>query len=900
MKIINIGILAHVDAGKTTLSEALLYVSGSIRKFGRVDHRDTFLDTFSLERERGITIFSKQAKILLPNMQINLLDTPGHTDFSAELERSLAVLDYAIIVVSAIEGVQNHTSTVWRLLKAYNIPAFIFINKTDYEQADKERIYEEIRKELDENIVDFTAFADSNAAGRAYEELSYCDEKLMDEYIRNNRIKNESIAEAIFKRKIFPCIFGSALKLQGIEELLGLLSVYTNMPVYAKDFGAIVYKINRDDSGAKLCHLKITGGILKTRMQIGEEKINQIRIYNGEKYECCNELAAGNICAVTGLDKIHACDVLGVQPRLQSKVIEPVLNYDILIPENVNMQTFYKEMQLLAEEEPQLCLLYDSVRSSMRIRLFGAMQTEILQELIRSRTGVEAEFLQGSVIYKESIENTVEGVGHYEPVRHYAEVHLLMEPAERGSGLVFENRIFESRLSAGWQKNILSHLKEKNHVGVLGGFPITDMKISLVAGRADNRHTDGGDFKEAAFRALRQGLMQARSILLEPYYLFTISLPRRSLGRALSDLGGMYAKFDAPKIQGEEAVIEGYAPVACIQNYQAEIMSYTAGEGRISFSFKGYDTCHNTEEVLEERGYEPDADEENPSGSIFCVKGSGFYVPWEEVFAHMHLDSYLESYIEKESFEEDMDVSRNRGEFNQDKAKDGLDKGKKYHKDKKEEEDLLEIFERTYGKIKPRIGEEYYAPRKIEAPQKPYVYKEVKKLKEYILVDGYNVIFAWKELNELAKVNIDAARSKLADILCNYQGYIKSDIILVFDAYKVEGHKTEIIPYQGIYIVYTKQAETADQYIEKTVHEMSKNYNVSVITSDATEQVIIRSKGCRLMSSREFEDEIGRINEEIRKNHLSSFQNKKNYLLDGVSEEVKAALDKLKFGKDTS
>lgn len=910
MKIINIGVLAHVDAGKTSLSEALLYTAGSIRKFGRVDHGNSFFDTFAMERERGITIFSKQARIVLPKAQINLLDTPGHVDFSAEMERVLSVLDYAVLVISAVEGVQSHTRTVWRLLKEYEIPCFIFVNKMDYEHAERETVYREIREKLDERIVDFSG-GEAGSGGFSkprteqgkeeerlegssefLEELSYCDETMMEEYIECTAIKKSSLTEAIAKRGIFPCIFGSALRLRGVEDLIFLLCEYTKMPDYQDEFGAIVYKISHDEAGKRLSHMKITGGRLYNRMQVKEEKINQIRLYNGEKYETCGELEAGNICAVSGLSGLRASEVLGAQQELRSKQIEPVLSYEIRIPKEADLPFFYQKMQEIADEEPELSLFAEARDSVCKIRLFGLIQTEILKNLIRERTGIEVEFSEGSVVYKESIENTVEGVGHYEPLRHYAEVHLLLEPAPRGSGLLFQNLISEERLALGWQNNILSYLKERTHIGVLAGFPITDMRISLVCGKADHRHTDGGDFREAARRALRQGLMQAKNVLLEPYYDFVLSLPRENLGRAMSELLQMSAKFEAPSIKDEEAVLEGYAPVAKIQNYGKDLVAYTCGRGEISFSLRGYELCHNAEEIIDEAGYDPERDGENPSGSVFCAKGSGFYIPWDEVFSHMHLESYLAA-REREAKKENREENLRLHDPPERKPAGGIS----YHQDRTESESLLEIFERTYGKIKPRIGEEVYAPRRIEAAEKPYVYREAKPSREYVLVDGYNVIFAWAELRDLAKINIDSAREKLADILCNYRGYIQSDIILVFDAYKVEGHHTEVTEYGEIYIVYTKQAETADQYIEKTVHEIAKKYDVRVITSDATEQVIIQSKGSRLMSSREFREEIERIDEEIRREYLDHQESKKSYMFDGLSKELREKLERMRLGK---
>lgn len=879
MDVLNLGVLAHVDAGKTSLCEALLFAGKSIKSLGRVDHKNSVFDMFALERERGITIFSKQARILIDNLCINIIDTPGHIDFTAETERILSVIDYALIVISAKEGVQSHTKTLWRLLQQYGIPVIIFVNKMDYNGIEQAEVLK-LLHEISDNIIDFTSNqACSESRGSFFELLSYCDEALMEEYIKTGEISSYSIKKAVSERLIFPCFFGSALRLEGVEALLDFIEKNCLVKTYTESFEARIYKIARDNLNTRLCYMKITGGILKLKMSIGDEKVNEIRLYNGDKYESASEVPAGGICAVTGLYKVHSGDIISDEGIVSSMALsEPVLAYEMILPEAADKAKLLKWLEELSEQEPELHISKQG-NDSINLRLFGSIQMEILRERIRNACGTEVSFSEGRIVYKESIRSAVEGVGHYEPLKHYAEVHLLLEPLPRGSGLVFASSVSEATLTKSFQKQVLSHLAEnKRLVGVLTGSELTDVKISLVAGRASTRHTEGGDFIQAAFRALRQGLMQADSYLLEPFYDFVIELPQENLGRVLSDLQTMCAVFSTDELKGGEAVVRGSAPVLGIQNYSKSLISFTKGKGRISLSFKGYEACHNEEEVIDAYAYEPELDAQNPSGSIFCENGSGYYVPWDEVFSHMHLPLYIDTVSNGDKEVREPETVRSTYEemtFN--------------------EEELIEIFERTYGKIKPKnvAG----SNKRIISPQKDYVYKEAKKLKEYILVDAYNLIFASKELSELAAYNLEAARGRLMDMLSNYRGYIEADIILVFDAYKVEGHDTEVFSYSNIYVVYTKEAETADHYIEKTVNDMLKKYNVCVVTSDYTEQIIIRSKGCRLMSSREFLEDMERISIEIRKELLEIRQRvEKNFFFDALSDEMKKKINNIRDG----
>ena len=871
----NIGILAAVDSGKTTLAEAILYQSGAVKKMGRVDNQDAFLDHFALERARGITIFSKQAIFHWKDWEINLLDTPGHIDFSAEMERTLTVLDYAILVISGASGVQGHTKTLWKLLRRYHIPTFIFVNKLDQNGVEKENVYAELRRKLSGNIVDFQAEKEE-----WLDELSMCSEEMMEATLEEREITKEMISFAIAREELFPCYFGSALKLMGVEILLDAITEYAIEKEYPEEFGAIVYKITRDFQGTRLTHIKVTGGEVKNKMVIGEEKVNQIRIYNGIRFESVFDVGAGTVCALVGLNHTYVGQSLGEDHTAIPKVLEPVLSYEIILPEDIVPNRVMPKLKEMAEEFPELQLQWDEKAQSIRVKLMGAVQIEILQNLFKERMDMDVTFSEGRIAYKETIQLSAEGIGHFEPLRHYAEVHLLLEPLPRGSGLIFSSKVSSDMLAVNWQNLILTHLKEREHKGVLIGAPVTDMRMTIVAGRAHNKHTEGGDFRQATYRAVRQGLMQTESILLEPYYEFRLEIPVVNLGRALNDLNAMFAKFDPPETEGEMASVVGVAPVACIQNYQADLLTYTKGQGHIFLSFDRYDECHNSEEVIANAMYDPELDISSPCGSVFCAHGSGFYVPWYEVPLYRQVDSGLGFFDTKPEDTQEVQVVRSTYDANQANT-----------------EELMEIFERTYGKVKPRIGDWDQSTKHHKSTEKEYVYKGTKKVKEYMLVDGYNVIFAWDSLRELAEQNIDAARDRLMDILVNYSSYQKYTLILVFDAYKLKGHTTEIMEYHNIYVVYTKEAETADRYIEKTAHEIGHKYRVTVVTSDGMEQVIIRSAGCILMSSKELFEDVQRVEREIRKEHIESQMSKKNLLFDQLSDEMKQKLEDIRLGK---
>lgn len=871
----NIGILAAVDSGKTTLAEAILYQSGAVKKMGRVDNQDAFLDHFALERARGITIFSKQAIFHWKDWEINLLDTPGHIDFSAEMERTLTVLDYAILVISGASGVQGHTKTLWKLLRRYHIPTFIFVNKLDQNGVEKENVYAELRRKLSGNIVDFQAEKEE-----WLDELSMCSEEMMEATLEEREITKEMISFAIAREELFPCYFGSALKLMGVEILLDAITEYAIEKEYPEEFGAIVYKITRDFQGTRLTHIKVTGGEVKNKMVIGEEKVNQIRIYNGIRFESVSDVGAGTVCALVGLNHTYVGQSLGEDHTAIPKVLEPVLSYEMILPEDIVPNMVMPKLKEMAEEFPELQLQWDEKAQSIRVKLMGAVQIEILQNLFKERMDMDVTFSEGRIAYKETIQLSAEGIGHFEPLCHYAEVHLLLEPLPRGSGLIFSSKVSSDMLAVNWQNLILTHLKEREHKGVLIGAPVTDMRMTIVAGRAHNKHTEGGDFRQATYRAVRQGLMQTESILLEPYYEFRLEIPVVNLGRALNDLNAMFAKFDPPETEGEMASVVGVAPVACIQNYQADLLTYTKGQGHIFLSFDRYDECHNSEEVIANAMYDPELDISSPCGSVFCAHGSGFYVPWYEVPLYRQVDSGLGFFDTKPEDTQEVQVVRSTYDANQANT-----------------EELMEIFERTYGKVKPRIGDWDQSTKHHKSTEKEYVYKGTKKVKEYMLVDGYNVIFAWDSLRELAEQNIDAARDRLMDILVNYSSYQKYTLILVFDAYKLKGHTTEIMEYHNIYVVYTKEAETADRYIEKTAHEIGHKYRVTVVTSDGMEQVIIRSAGCILMSSKELFEDVQRVEREIRKEHIESQMSKKNLLFDQLSDEMKQKLEDIRLGK---
>ena len=890
MENIVMGILAHVDAGKTTLSEGMLYLSGTVRKLGRVDHKDAFLDTYSLERDRGITIFSKQAVFSLGNRRINLLDTPGHVDFSAEMERTLQVLDYAVLVISGADGVQGHTETLWKLLKLYEIPTFIFINKMDQPGTDRESLLTELKERLDEGCIVFG----KGKNVESLEEIAMTDEAVLDYFMEHETVRNEDICRLIRERKIFPCYFGSALKLDGVQELLAGFEEYMKPFDGKKEFGARVFKISRDDKGERLTFLKVTGGKLVVKMPINkEEKINQIRIYSGAKYEAVNEVEAGGVCAVTGLSSSYIGQGLGVEKGTAAPFLEPVLTYQMILPEGADTTKVLRELKQLEEEEPLLNIVWNPALEEIHVQLMGEVQTEILKTMIAERFHLDVEFGTGKIVYKETIKSPVVGVGHYEPLRHYAEVHLKMEPLEAGSGLVFDTDCSEDVLDRNWQRLILTHLQEREHPGVLTGAPITDMKITIVAGRAHLKHTEGGDFRQATYRAVRQGLKSAESVLLEPWYSFVLEVPSEQVGRAMSDIGQMNGSFEGPEAEDKQGMVRltGTAPASEMRDYQREVWAYTKGRGRITLTLKGYEPCHNAEEVIEEIGYDSERDVDNPTGSVFCAHGAGFLVKWDEVPEYMHIkEDFL---AEKPGIEQDEVMAVQMGNHC------NYSGGYSFSYD--DDPELLTIMEREFGsKQKERERYSSYRKQTVSTPVlHTTVIKENEPKKEYLLVDGYNIIFAWEELNELAKASIDAARNKLMDILSNYQGFIGCTLILVFDAYKVKGNQGEVQKYHNIYVVYTKEAETADQYIEKTTHEIGRKYKVTVATSDALEQVIVMGQGAYRISARDFYEEVERTEKQIREINERERGEKRNYLLDYAKEEDAREMEKVRLGKIT-
>lgn len=890
MENIVMGILAHVDAGKTTLSEGMLYLSGTVRKLGRVDHKDAFLDTYSLERDRGITIFSKQAVFSLGNRRINLLDTPGHVDFSAEMERTLQVLDYAVLVISGADGVQGHTETLWKLLKLYEIPTFIFINKMDQPGTDRESLLTELKERLDEGCIVFG----KGKNVESLEEIAMTDEAVLDYFMEHETVRNEDICRLIRERKIFPCYFGSALKLDGVQELLAGFEEYMKPFDGKKEFGARVFKISRDDKGERLTFLKVTGGKLVVKMPINkEEKINQIRIYSGAKYEAVNEVEAGGVCAVTGLSSSYIGQGLGVEKGTAAPFLEPVLTYQMILPEGADTTKVLRELKQLEEEEPLLNIVWNPALEEIHVQLMGEVQTEILKTMIAERFHLDVEFGTGKIVYKETIKSPVVGVGHYEPLRHYAEVHLKMEPLEAGSGLVFDTDCSEDVLDRNWQRLILTHLQEREHPGVLTGAPITDMKITIVAGRAHLKHTEGGDFRQATYRAVRQGLKSAESVLLEPWYSFVLEVPSEQVGRAMSDIGQMNGSFEGPEAEDKQGMVRltGTAPASEMRDYQREVWAYTKGRGRITLTLKGYEPCHNAEEVIEEIGYDSERDVDNPTGSVFCAHGAGFLVKWDEVPEYMHIkEDFL---AEKPGIEQDEVMAVQMGNH--------CNYSGGYSSSYDDDPELLTIMEREFGsKQKERDRYSSYRKQTVSTPVRhTTVIKENEPKKEYLLVDGYNIIFAWEELNELAKASIDAARNKLMDILSNYQGFIGCTLILVFDAYKVKGNQGEVQKYHNIYVVYTKEAETADQYIEKTTHEIGRKYKVTVATSDALEQVIVMGQGAYRISARDFYEEVERTEKQIREINERERGEKRNYLLDYAKEEDAREMEKVRLGKIT-
>ena len=848
-KQIVLGILAHVDSGKTTLSEAMLYRAGVTRRLGRVDHKDAFLDTDALEKARGITIFSKQALLTAGDTDITLLDTPGHVDFSTETERTLQVLDYAVLVVSGTDGVQSHTETLWRLLRRYHVPTFVFVNKMDLPGMERQELLAQLNRRLGEGFVDFGAEqADRDEA------LALCDENLMDRMLDAGQLQDADLIPAIARRHVFPCWFGAALKLEGVDALLDGLDRYTRPAPALEAFGAKVFKVSQDEQGARLTWLRVTGGELKVKAQLtgeadGEpwaEKANQLRLYSGAKYTLTEAIGPGQVCAVTGLTKARPGEGLGAERDSDLPVLEPVLSYQVLLPEGADVHAALGKLHRLEEEEPQLHVVWNETLGEIHVQLMGEIQLEVLRSLLAERFGLEVEFGPGGILYKETITEPMEGVGHYEPLRHYAEVHLKLEPLPRGSGMQFAADCREEVLDKNWQRLVLTHLEEKQHLGVLTGSPLTDVKITLIAGRAHLKHTEGGDFRQATYRAVRQGLMLAKSQLLEPWYAFRLEVPAENIGRAMSDIQRMEGTFDPPESGEETAVLTGFAPVSTMRSYPMEVVSYTRGRGHLSLTLDGYRPCHNAQEVIAAIGYEPEHDLDNPADSVFCAHGAGFVVPWDQVRSHMRVDS---GWGKSTHPEQEAAVPQRRAMA--------------YRATLEEDAELLKIFERTYGPIKRDPLAAFRPVQKRERPD--FAAEQWEIAPEYLLVDGYNIIFAWDELNALSKESLDAARHRLMDILCNYQGFKKCVLILVFDAYRVPGSPGSIEQYHNIHVVYTKEAETADMFIERVTHEIGKNRRVRVATSDGMEQVIILGHGALRVSARMFHEEVQDVEKEIRR-----------------------------------
>ena len=847
-KQIVLGILAHVDSGKTTLSEAMLYRAGVTRRLGRVDHKDAFLDTDALEKARGITIFSKQALLTAGDTDITLLDTPGHVDFSTETERTLQVLDYAVLVVSGTDGVQSHTETLWRLLRRYHVPTFVFVNKMDLPGMERQELLAQLNRRLGEGFVDFGATqADWDEA------LALCDENLMDRMLDAGQLQDADLIPAIARRHVFPCWFGAALKLEGVDALLDGLDRYTRPAPALEAFGAKVFKVSQDEQGARLTWLRVTGGELKVKAQLtgeadGEpwaEKANQLRLYSGAKYTLAEAIGPGQVCAVTGLTKARPGEGLGAERDSDLPVLEPVLSYQVLLPEGADMHAALGKLHRLEEEEPQLHVVWNETLGEIHVQLMGEIQLEVLRSLLAERFGLAVEFGPGGILYKETITEPMEGVGHYEPLRHYAEVHLKLEPLPRGSGMQFAADCREEVLDKNWQRLVLTHLEEKQHLGVLTGSPLTDVKITLIAGRAHLKHTEGGDFRQATYRAVRQGLMLAKSQLLEPWYAFRLEVPAENIGRAMSDIQRMEGTFDPPESGEETAVLTGFAPVSTMRSYPMEVVSYTRGRGHLSLTLDGYRPCHNAQEVIAAIGYEPEHDLDNPADSVFCAHGAGFVVPWDQVRSHMHVDS---GWGKSTRPEQEAAVPQRRAMA--------------YRATLEEDAELLKIFERTYGPIKRDPLAAFRPVQKRERPD--FAAEQWEIAPEYLLVDGYNIIFAWDELNALSKESLDAARHKLMDILCNYQGFQKCVLILVFDAYRVPGSPGSIEQYHNIHVVYTKEAETADMFIERVTHEIGRNRRVRVATSDGMEQIIILGHGALRVSARMFHEEVQNVEKQIR------------------------------------
>ena len=848
MRKLVVGMLAHVDAGKTTLSEAMLYQGGAIQKLGRVDHRNAFLDTDDIERERGITIFSKQALLNLPTVGLTLLDTPGHVDFSTEMERTLQVLDCAVLVISGTDGVQGHTRTLWSLLRRYQVPTFLFINKMDLAGTDRERLMSDLRRQLDDGCVDFSSpDRDENAA--------MCDESALEEFLSSGTLSEECLRTLVNRRKIFPCCFGSALKLTGVDALLSALETFAPRPERPDEFGARVFKISRDNQGSRLTWLKITGGSLKAKTLLSggqgdeswQEKADQLRLYSGAKFTATDSAPAGSVCAVTGLTQTRPGMGLGFEAGDTLPILEPVLSYHLILPEGCDPHVAMSKLSQLEEEDPQLHIVWNQLLRQIHIQLMGQVQLEVLRRVIAQRFSMEVEFGPGSIVYKETISDSTEGIGHFEPLRHYAEVHLLLEPCEPGSGLLFESGCSTDALELNWQRLVMTHLSEKEHLGVLTGSPITDMKITLIAGRAHPKHTEGGDFRQATYRAVRHGLMQAQSVLLEPWYSFRLEVPADNVGRAMTDIQTMGGSFDPPEPQGELTLLTGTAPVAGLRDYWQDVTAYTRGLGRLSCQVRGYQPCHNAEEVIAAMGYEAERDTNNTADSVFCAHGAGFVVPWREVADHADIESPLKQHREPDSTPTGPAGGSTRqytGSLEQDK-------------------ELQKIFERTYGKVEPKAFQPAKKPARTSLEDKEYKFQPKKTGPEYLLVDGYNIIFAWDELKELARHDVSAARSALCDLLTNYRGARQCEVIVVFDAYKVKGNPGSVEKSNGIYVVYTKEAETADAYIEKATYDLSRDHKVRVATSDALEQLIILGHGALRLSARTFREELEQVQGQI-------------------------------------
>lgn len=846
-----VGILAHVDAGKTTLSEGMLYQSGTIKNLGRVDHKDSFLDTDSIERSRGITIFSKQAIVPLKNRTLILMDTPGHVDFSAEMERTLQVLDYAILVISGTDGIQAHTETLWQLLERYQVPTFLFINKMDLAGANRDRLLTDLHRRFSDGCLPLNP---------SDEEVAMCSEALMSEYLEHGIMSVESLSHAIAQRQLFPCCFGSSLHLDGVDDFLSLLNTYTLLPRYPKEFGARIYKISRDPQGNRLTWMKITGGTLHPRTMLsgtssGEswsEKVNQLRIYSGEKFVASDTVASGSVCAVTGLHSTYVGEGLGYEKDAPLPALESVLTYQIILPEGCVLSDTYEKLRQLEEEDPMLHLMWNTQTQEIHVCLMGPIQLEVLQSRISERFGLNVRFGPGSIVYKETIAEPVEGVGHFEPLRHYAEVHLLLEPNDPGSGITLSTSCSEDLLDRNWQRLILTHLEEKEHLGVLIGAPVTDIRITLLAGRAHLKHTEGGDFREATYRAVRMGLMRAKSILLEPWYSYRLDIPSACIGRALADLQRFGGNNDTPITADDRTLLTGSAPVATLMDYPGEVAAYTRGRGRLSLRFAGYHPCSDQDAVVAAAHYDPAADVENTPDSVFCAHGSGFTVKWDAVPEHMHLPW---AWCAPQEAPPENPPPIRRGSVT-------------YSGTQMEDKALQAIFERTYGSIKRR---DFMPQQELKHGDMRSVTETAAPFQDFLLVDGYNIIFAWDDLKALAREDLGAARNQLIHILCNYRGCRQCNVILVFDAYRMKGNPGRTEQVNNIFVVYTKQAETADSYIERASYELGKNYRVRVATSDGLEQSVILGHNAQRISARLFQEEIrqteAELAERIRQNN---------------------------------